>query len=166
MTRYALVAAAAVALSTATPAIAQTNRTKTDPFAEALAIAQAQVPGGILIKGRTESNKAGDTVFGFYFWTDGQMREIEISTAGEIYKDSNKTPDPISRDVAGLISAKGAARVKLPDGRLAEIAADALRGTPLSNVTFTRNGDDLLVQFGSVTINTQTGQVVPQAPPK
>jgi hypothetical protein len=161
MTRYALVAAAAVALSAASPAAAQT---KSDPFADALAIAQAQCSDGVLVKGRAEMNKTGGTVYGFYFWVDGQMREIEVAADGTIVKDTNKTPDPITRDVATLIVAKGRARAKLPDGRLAEIAAGALRGTPLANVAYLRQGDRLLVRFGSVTLDAQTGQVVTPAP--
>lgn len=161
MTRYALIAAAAVALSTASPASAQT---KGITFNDALGIAQAQVPGGILIKGRAENNKTAGAVFGFYFWVDGKMREVEITTAGEVFKDSNNTPDPISRDVASLISAKGA-RAKLPDGRLAEIAANALNGAPVTSVAFVRQGDQLLAQFGTVTLDASTGRVV-SAPPK
>jgi hypothetical protein len=162
MTRYALLAAAAVALSTASPASAQTKGGVT--FSDALGIAQAQVPGGILIKGRAENNKVAGQVFGFYFWVDGKMREVEITTAGEVYKDSNNTPDPISRDVATLISAKGA-RAKLPDGRLAELAASALNGAPVTSVAFVRQGDQLLAQFGAVTLDASTGRVV-SPPPK
>ncbi len=165
MTRYALAAAAAVALAAATPAAAQQPAPpKTDPMTDALAIAQALVPGGVLVKGRNETSKAGAPIFGFYFWVDGKLREIEITPSGMVHKDTNKTPDPVSEDVAALITAKGRQRVKLPDGRLAEIAAGALNGTPISSITYFRRGDRLLVRFGTVTLDSETGQVVP--PPK
>ncbi len=161
MTRYALAAAVILAAS-AYPATAQ-DRPKTDPFTAALTIAQGEVPGGTLVKGRAETAKDGTKLFGFYFWVDGQLREIEVSQTGQIYKDTKKSPDPVSEDVANLIAAKGRARVKLPDGRLAELAAGALRGTPVANIAYFRQGDRLLVRFGTVTLDTETGQVVPPA---
>ncbi len=136
-------------------------------FEQALVTAQAQVPGGQLLRGRVEGLKTGGSVFGFYFWKNNRIVEIEINqtaAASEVtkVKDEQKAEDvkDINPDVAALVGKS--LKSKIPEGRLLEIAADNLKGTRLSEVKYEKDGDKLILVIGDVRIDAASGQVLPK----
>ena len=136
-------------------------------FEQALIAAQAQVPGGQLLRGRVEGLKTGGSVFGFYFWRNNRVVEIEINqtaTASEVTKtkDEQKPEDvkDINPDVAALVGKS--LKSKIPEGRLLEIAADNLKGTKLSEVKYEKDGDKLILVIGEIRIDAASGQILPK----
>lgn len=127
-----------------------------------LGVAQAQVPGGILIRARTEV-KNNVTIQGFYFWEKGRVIEIEVSRDNMIIKDTQKDGTPVAQDVAKMIEKQTKAKAKLPDGRLFEIAAQALKDAPLKDLNYQIVNGKLVLQVGDLTIDAQTGKVLPKA---
>jgi len=132
-------------------------------FELALITAQAQVPDGQLLRGRVEGLKTGGVNFGFYFWRNNRVIEIEISqSGGDVLKakDEQKPEDvkDINKDVALLVGKS--LKSKIPEGRLLEIAADNLKGTKLSDVKYEKDGDKLVLVIGDVRIDASTGQVL------
>ena len=132
-------------------------------FELALIAAQAQVPDGQLLRGRVEGLKTGGANFGFYFWRNNRVIEVEISqTGGDVLKvkDEQNPEDvkDINKDVALLVGKS--AKSKIPEGRLLEIAADNLKGTKLSDVKYEKDGDKLVLVIGDVRIDAATGQVL------
>lgn len=128
-------------------------------FAAALVIAQQQVPEAQLIRSRVES-KNGATIFGFYFFLRGKVIEVEINTAGKVVKNSNEDGDPVSQDIASLIDKQKKSKSKLPDGRLLEIAGDALKNTGISDIQYEKQGDKLVIRVGNLVLDAQTGRVI------
>ncbi len=136
-------------------------------FEQALIAAQAQVPDGQLLRGRVEGLKTGGSVFGFYFWKNNRVVEIEINqtaTASDVtkVKDEQKPEDvkDINPDVAALVGKS--LKSKIPEGRLLEIAADNLKGTKLSEVKYEKDGDKLILVIGDIRIDAATGQILPK----
>jgi hypothetical protein len=132
-------------------------------FRQAFELAQQQVPGGQLVKARVENKGPQGRLFGFYFWWNGRILEIEVTPVGKIYKkrDSGDPKDrkDIPGDVLQLLQ-KRKGRVKLPTGRLLEIAAENLRGSALSGLTYERRGDGLVVKIGDLVLDADTGKVL------
>lgn len=132
-------------------------------FEKALVAAQSQVPDGQLLRGRVEGLKTGGSVFGFYFWKNNHIVEIEINQTATVVlkvKDEQKPEDvkDINPDVAALVGKS--AKSKIPEGRLLEIAADNLKGSKLSEVKYEKDGDKLILVIGDVRIDAATGQVL------
>ena len=150
-------------------------------FAKALAVAQAQVPGGQLITGRAETGAPVGNRFGFYFYLDGRIVEIEISPTGQTLKRKEDQPNPklprpkkpkiveeidpepekpVSPDIVELIDKKKIARAKLPEGRLLEIAGDSLKDTPLKDMKYIIKDGRLVIQVGTLMVDVETGTVI------
>ncbi|HEY2784295.1 MAG TPA: hypothetical protein VGJ05_04895 [Fimbriiglobus sp.] len=154
MVRLAVLTAAAV-LTFGSTSQAQSSIT----FAQAYEIAQKAAKPKLLLKGRTERK-----VYGFYFYGSGKIREIEVSKGGEITKnvETDLGKDGIagvSLDVIRLIEKQANSKAKLPEGRILEIAAESLKDTPLADLTFSKDGDALVVKSGDIVINARTGKV-------
>jgi hypothetical protein len=131
-------------------------------FEQAMATAQAQVPGGTLLRARVEG-----TNFGFYFWVRPRVVEVEISK-NQNFKKRVKQDDEVSQDVVDMMEKMTRGKTKLPDGRIAEIAGGTLNGTPLTGMTYAIVGGRLVAQVGDNLIDAQTGKVTPapKAPAK
>jgi len=141
-------------------ASAQKSTATAEQFQKALTTAQELVPEGILIKSRVE--KAGK-VFGFYFLQNGFIREVEISITGKVVKDEKSDAADtkvVSADVLKLIGQKKAAKTKLPDGRLLEIAAESLKDAPFSEMIYEKVGDTLVLKVGDLVLDATTGKPV------
>jgi len=132
-------------------------------FKQAAAMAQKQVPGGQLVQARVEQ---GGTVYGFYFYRNGILIEVEISITGKVVKlkdeaNPNDIKD-ISQDVLTLLQ-KYKGRAKLPTGRLLEIAADNLKQNQLDtgNFAYGKVGKDTLVfKYNGLVLDARTGKVL------
>jgi hypothetical protein len=132
-------------------------------FKQAYAIAQKLASPMHLIKARKETG-----VFGFYFYAKGRLREIEIrENGGEVKKDveseiGDNGIKGVSADVLRLFDKQVKAKVKLPEGRILEIAAESLKDTPLADLTYDKDGDTLIVKIGKdLVINAETGEIIP-----
>lgn len=129
-------------------------------FTQALALAQQQAPGGQLVKSRMEK---GGTVYGFYFYRNRGITEIEISSTGKLLKkkDENNPPDikAIPKDVLTLLQ-KYKGKSKLPIGRLLEISAEALNGTQPNAVAYAAMGDRLVFKTGDLVLDARTGEII------
>jgi uncharacterized membrane protein YkoI len=128
-------------------------------FANAYSIAQGQVPGAQLIRARTE-NQGAQVVFGFYFYYQGRILEIEIAQTGKIVKNTSDDVDPVTRDIAELVETRKKSKVKLPEGRLLEIAGDAFRNNGFPDLQYQREGDRLVIRAGNLVIDAQTGRII------
>jgi len=130
-----------------------------DQFQKALTVAQGQIAGGQLIKGRMEEN---GKVYAFYFWKAGKVYEIEITAIDlKVVKNvTNDNPSDVSQDVVTMINQKRAAKVKLPDGRLLEIASTNLKDAKISDLKYVKDGDRLLLQVGDKYFDATTGNPV------
>jgi hypothetical protein len=147
-----LVVAAGVLLATNSPARAQ-GGTAGD-FAAAYQVAQREVPDAQLLKARVEG-----VLFGFYFWVGDRIVEVEINKDKKVVKKKDQRDDKdIPQDVLQMLQKKG--RAKLPPGRLLEIAAENLKDTPLSGLTYTKVGDNLVLQVGDLKLDAGTGKPV------
>jgi hypothetical protein len=157
MVRLAVVSAIALFV------FGSTSRAQTPvTFIQAYAIAQKAASPMHLIKARSE--KGG---YGFYFYGNGRIREIEImDKTGEIKKDKesevgDKGAKGVSADVLRLFDKQVQAKVKLPEGRILEIATEALKDTPLADLTYDKDGDTLVVKIGKdLVLNAETGKVI------
>lgn len=152
----ALIASVVVALA-ASSATAQSG----GDFQTAYQIALSQVgTGARLIKARTE----GPTTFGFYFAKNRRVIEIEIvgtAKAFKVGKVASSDTGGVSPDVLRLIAKYAADKVKLPEGRLLEIAQENLKDTPLTEVGLEAEGDSLVFVAGSVRLDSATGKTLP-----
>jgi hypothetical protein len=129
-------------------------------FIQAYAIAQKAASDMYLIKARTEPGG-----YGFYFFGNSKIREIEVTKTGDVSKDKESDGKDgvkdVSADVLKLIEKQGKAKVKLPEGRILEIAAESLKDTPLADLTYAKDGDTLIVKIGKdIVINAETGKVI------
>jgi hypothetical protein len=138
-------------------------------FSEAFAIAQALVPGGVLVTGRVEAKPVGK-VYGFYFFKGAKLYEIEINPHGDCVKNtSSDVQNPaqpntvVSPDVVALLG-QNTGKAKLPVGRLLEIYADSKKDAAISSMTYVKQGDQLVVKIGNQLFDPVTGQVI--TPPK
>jgi len=164
MLRFCLTfgAVVAVVLSLGETASARRAGDTADQFQKAFAVAQDAVPGGQLIRARVEMN---GKVGGFYFWLDGKMYEIEVSLSTlrvikqAVSPSAVNTPQ-VSADVLKLIGQQKAAKTKLPEGRLLEIAGEALKDTGISEVKYTVVDGKLLFQVGDLVLDAATGKPV------
>jgi hypothetical protein len=162
MFRLSLAAALAVLLLVPGAGAVRADGAPLVDFQRAFAIAQAQVPKGLLVVARVEDKgQFGGKVFGFYFLLGGSLIEIEINGNGDVVKKTDPS-DPkkvVSPDVVALLGKKGG-RAKLPPGRLMEIAAASLKNTPLSGMKYLVMGGKLVIQIGSLLIDAETGQIL------
>lgn len=147
------------ALSFGETASAKKANNTTAQYQKALAIAQASVPDAQLGKSRLERNGAQ---YGFYFWKEGKLYEIEIdATSFKILKQVTQTDaNKVSADVVKLIGQQKAAKTKLPEGRLLEIAADSLKNTGVSEVKYSIVDGKLVLQVGDLLLDAATGKPV------
>ena len=165
MLRLSLPLAAAVVLSlfVGGPAQAQDSGSTAADYQKALAVAQDVVPDAQLIKSRIEQ---GGRQWGFYFWKDGKLYEIEVSIKTfkvlkqVIQIETNKVGEKVSADVVKLIGQQKAAKTKLPEGRLMEIAAESLKDMTVSEVKYGVADGKLVLQFGGLTLDAATGKPV------
>lgn len=155
-----------------------------DDFAKAFALAQQQVPGGQLMVGRFETGQPLGDRFGFYFWLENRIVEIEIGLSGQTLKKKEEpAPEnptiprrpriiteevdpepnkPVSPDVVKLIRGNANSRFKIPPGRLMEIAKEQLKDTPLNELKYEVGKDGKLVaRIGNKIVNTETGELEP-----
>jgi hypothetical protein len=131
----------------------------------AFQVAQSQIQGGQLIRARVEGS-GSSAVYGFYFWQNGKIVEVEISQVGHQVKkkkefDSITDVKDIDPDAVKLLSKKGG-RTKLPEGRLFEIAGGAVKKGGISDFRYVMNGDRLAAQVGDILIDAETGKLVPK----
>jgi hypothetical protein len=155
-----LVAAAVVALA-APAAVARPGPGATaNRFQLALPIAQKHAPNGQLISARLEQ---GGSVFGFYFFTSGSVVEVELSASSfAVIKTASTKTDKskVSADVIALIQKNAKEGIKLPEGRLLEIAGETLKDTPFTDLSYGKSGDTLVFTVGGKSFDAQTGQPV------
>jgi hypothetical protein len=128
-------------------------------FEQAMALAQAQVPDGILIRGRVEGG-----LFGFYFWVRPRVIEVEINKSKDIVKKT-KEDDKVSEDMLKLMESMTRGKTKLPDGRILEIATKKGGKTPVKALNYSLVDGKLMVQVNNTLIDAQTG-VTTEVPPK
>jgi len=162
MVRIGLAFCSAIVLSLALTgtASAQKEGANAEQFQNALGIAQSLVPDGTLIKARVE--KMG-TIFGFYFFKGGLIHEIEISPIGEIVKkETSDATDTkvVSADVLKLIGQQRAAKTKIPEGRLLEIAGASLKKAPFKEIVYDTIDGQLVIKIGDVILDPATGKPV------
>jgi uncharacterized membrane protein YkoI len=150
----ALVATVVIASS-----ISAQDKPTASGFANALVIAQEQVPAAQLIRARTEVRR-GVQLYGFYFHYQGRVVEIEVNQKGIIVKNTAEDGDKVSSDIAQLIEQQKKGKKKLPEGRLLEIAGDALKNTGISEIQYLRQGDRLVIRVGDLVLDAQTGRPV------
>jgi len=140
----------------AAPAAAQSGSTA-GPFQNAFNVAQHQVPGGQLLMARVEGAN-----YGFYFYVNGHIIEVEISGTGKVikYKDEKDPNDikDIPPEALALLGKRG--KTKMPAGRLMEIAADNLKDTPLSSMFYAVVDDRLVFRAGDLVLDADTGKVI------
>lgn len=177
---FAAIALIAVCgVSTSAPARPPAQGGTVAQFQESLKIAKQNPPEGQLISSRVETKSDGTQVYGFYFLdrTTGQMFEREVSLAtGKVVKDTSKADktkagagnkkdekDEVSKDMLALLEKKITGKSKLPEGRLMEIAAKQLKDATISEMKYEKVGDDLVMTFGDLQINAETGKEVPKA---
>jgi hypothetical protein len=171
MLRLSLMFAAIVALSLSLDGTssARGSDNSTAQFQKAYAAAQDAFPDGQLIKARSEKNGA---IFGFYFMKDGKLTEIEVNaTSLKVVKQVTQS-DPtnkagqvgqagqVSVDVVKLIGQQKAGKTKLPEGRLLEIAADALKDTGISGIEYSIVDGKLVFKVGDLVLDAATGKPV------
>lgn len=99
---------------------------------------------------------------GFYFWIEGKVVEIEINPDNKVVKNTRKDPTPVAQDVAKMVEKQTKGKAKLPDGRLFEIAAEALRDAPLGDLKYAVVDGKLVLLVGDLTIDAQTGNILPK----
>ena len=144
----------------AAAAVADKPKGNTKDFSAAFVIAQQERPQAQLIRGRVEF-KNGLIAYGFYFWDDGRLFEIEVQRGKVIKHEEIERPDnDVSKDVGALIAQKNKAKTKLPDGRLFEIARDQLKDTAFTDLKYDRMGDKLVIRLGDLVIDAETGRVL------
>jgi uncharacterized membrane protein YkoI len=148
-----------VAVMWTSVASAEDPGAKVTDFKAALSIAQGEVPNAQLIRARIEQKKSVQ-VFGFYFWLEGRVYEVEVNKRGKVVKKTTGEIEDVSEDVVKLVDKQKNARAKLPDGRLMEIASDALKNTPLSNLQYEKDGDKLVLRIGDLVIDAATGKIL------
>ena len=151
-----LLLAAVLGLMLAPAAYAQKGSGGNDPYLESFFLAQGAVPNGQLVKVRGEAGG----VIGFYFWYDGRIIEVEVKDKVIVKQEDAKDSNKVSKDVLTLLDKKLKSRAKIPDGRLLEIAAEGLKGTPLSDMKYVKNGDNLYAVFGDIMVDVTTGKLV------
>lgn len=158
------VLAVAFALTDVGPLAAQAKKGLT--FQQALQQAQQAHPGAILIRGRVEM---GGRIFGFYFFLEGRITEYELDLNGTVVK--NVTTDPasgtaggqiggVSGDVVALLGKSTKEKAKLPDGRLLELAGEALKDAPIKEMKYDIQDGKLVTKFGTLVLDAQTGKPV------
>lgn len=147
-------------------------------FQKSYQVAAGASPSGILVSSRVEVKSDGSQVYGFYFYDPKSktMFEREISADGKIVKDTSKdTPNvknpkkdenEVSKDMLALLEKKITGKAKLPEGRLFEIAAGQLKDATIESMQLVKDGDNLVMSFGDVKINAETGAIIPVAPTK
>lgn len=155
MLRPALVLLAVALLAPTAPA----QNAGTNPLVQGLSIAQAQVPGGILIRSRLEY-KGKLPVQGYYFWLEGKVVEIELSQDFQVIKNTQKDPVPVTQDVVKMIEKQTKGKAKLPDGRLLEIAIKALKDAPQGDLKYDIVDGKLVLRVGDIIIDAQTGNII------
>ncbi|MFM8271928.1 MAG: hypothetical protein ACKODX_06280 [Gemmata sp.] len=124
------------------------------------------MPNAQFIRSRLE--KKG-TLYGFYFFKDGKVYEVEVSVGtNTVVKNESqdvavvgqKDTPKVSLDVINLIKPQKNAKTKLPDGRLLEIALDALKDAGVSEVTYFVSDGKLYLRVGGVVLDAATGKQV------
>ncbi|QEL15407.1 hypothetical protein [Limnoglobus roseus] len=162
---FAAVAVAALAGSTAFA-----GGTAISNFQKAFEIAAKDPPPAQLINSRMETKSNGTQVFGFYFYDTKTKkifeREVSLDTNRVVKdttkKDDDKEQEKVSKDMLDLLEKKATGKSKLPEGRLMEIAAKLLKDTTIEEMKYEKIGDDLVMTFGDVQINAETGKVIPK----
>jgi len=130
---------------------------------------QGGAANGLLILGRPElKNKVG--LFGFYFYMDGKLYEIEVKGPGpkgdvEIAHITDPNPNNVKEDtVKNILEAvRKYAGAKLPMSRYLEIAKQAAGGDPTAVQLVSKDGKLVMnVTVGGqvVSIDLATGKLL------
>jgi hypothetical protein len=141
-------------------------------FKTALKMAQADLPGGILLLGRSEV-KGLNSAWGFYIFFDGRIFEIEYAGSRPVKKIKHEVIEP-QKDVnisPGILNAvRRYTGAKLPYNRYLEIALRTApsAGGPIRIEVQERNGRlAMVVGLGnngtverSVVLDMGTGRVI------
>lgn len=166
MFKFSAAMVAVVVLGTS--AFAQTKGTgpgkgTVDQFKDAFAVATANPPAGQLVNSRVENKNDGSVVMGFYLYNRDQRllfeREVDLKS-GKVVKDTSKGIDKVNKDMLDLLMKKTTGKAKLPEGRLMEIAAKLLKDKTFSEMKYEKVGDDLVLTFGDLQINAETGKEI------
>lgn len=168
----ALALAIALVSATASARPEMKKGTTVDNFKRALEVATADPPPAQLINARMETKSDGSVVFGFYFYDKKtkMIFEREVSLTGsKVLKDmskKNQKKDPkdeeVSKDMLELLEKKATGKSKLPEGRLLEIAGKMLKDTTIEEMKYEKNGDSLVMSFGDLKIDAETGKEIPK----
>jgi hypothetical protein len=140
------------------PSIVTADTPPASTFQSDLLLAQADAAGGILVRARAEGTNG--SINGFYFYINGTMVEIEVR-GNKVVKNTAKDKIPIAKDVIPLIEKMNKGKTKLPDGRLIEIAQEALKKAPIKDLEYKVVNGRLVIQVGDLVIDAETGKVVP-----
>jgi hypothetical protein len=134
-----------------------------DQFKDAYAVATANPPSGQLVNSRVENKSDGSVVMGFYMYNREQRllfeREVDLKS-GKVVKDTSKGIEKVNKDMLDLLMKKATGKAKLPEGRLMEIASKLLKDKEFSEMKYEKVGDDLVLTFGDLQINAETGKEI------
>lgn len=162
MVRSLFVAAAVAAFVASGTVSAQkgsSSGSTTNQFLAAFQIAYEQAGGGQLLRARDEGG-----VFGFYFLNSNRTIEVEVSKdklkVSKVKATAEGSSGGVSEDVLRLLGKPGKAKVKLPEGRLFEIAGQTLKNTPFSELKYEADGETLILSFGDLKLNAETGKPI------
>lgn len=134
-------------------------------FLSGMDAAQQAAGGGQLVYGRDET--MGNTpIYGFYFWVDGRLLEIEVGGGGDVIKNKEvkdiTDKGPVSKKLIDALKVR--TKTKLPNARYIEIALEKTKGKDVKSFSLAVVGDDIHVQVrtdnGSTTLNMTDGQPV------
>lgn len=130
---------------------------------------EGQNANGLLLLGRPEL-KNGVGLFGFYFYLDGKLYEVEIKgpgPKGEVVATQVTDPNPMNvkeESVKKILdSVAKYAGAKLPMSRYLEIAKQATGGNPTAVQLVTKDGKlvmDVTVNGAVVSIDLATGKIL------